>query len=78
MGAELTFILPRGAVAKFEDLFNQLETRKSEFGIESYGASITTMEEVCCLLLFVVVCCCLLLFVVCCLLFVVNFQNPKR
>ena len=46
VGAELSFILPSEATGKFEDLFMELETRRQELGIASYGASVTTMEEV--------------------------------
>lgn len=46
LGAELSFILPSEATGKFEDLFMDLETRRQELGIASYGASVTTMEEV--------------------------------
>ena len=45
-GAELSFILPSEARGKFEELFLELETRRKELGIASYGASVTTMEEV--------------------------------
>ena len=45
-GAELSFILPSEATGKFEELFLELETRRRELGIASYGASVTTMEEV--------------------------------
>ena len=46
VGAELSFILPSEATEKFEDLFMDLETRRQELGIASYGSSVTTMEEV--------------------------------
>ena len=45
-GAELSFILPREESAKFEGMFTELESRRQELGINSYGASVTTMEEV--------------------------------
>ena len=45
-GAELSFILPSEATGNFENLFLELETRRKELGIASYGASVTTMEEV--------------------------------
>ena len=45
-GAELSFILPSEATGKFEELFIELETRRKDLGIASYGASVTTMEEV--------------------------------
>lgn len=46
IGAELSFILPSEATGNFENLFLELETRRKELGIASYGASVTTMEEV--------------------------------
>ena len=44
--AELSFILPEGNKAGFEDLFSVLEENKVSMGIDSFGASVTTMEEV--------------------------------
>ncbi|XP_067140472.1 phospholipid-transporting ATPase ABCA3-like isoform X3 [Centruroides vittatus] len=44
--AELKFCLPRKSGMNFEKLFDKLETNKKELNISSYGASITTMEEV--------------------------------
>eukprot|EP00058_Branchiostoma_floridae_P010060 XP_002595548.1 hypothetical protein BRAFLDRAFT_117471 [Branchiostoma floridae] len=46
VGAELSYILPTESSAKFEALFTEIEERKEELGIDGYGASITTMEEV--------------------------------
>ncbi|XP_033630935.1 ATP-binding cassette sub-family A member 3-like [Asterias rubens] len=46
VGAELSFILPNEASDTFEALFTHLEENKKVLGISSYGASITTMEEV--------------------------------
>ena len=46
ISAELSYVLPRERANKFEELFSQLEDRKKELGIGSYGASVTTMEEV--------------------------------
>ena len=46
VGAELSFILPNEASDTFEDLFTCLEDSKEKLGISSYGASVTTMEEV--------------------------------
>ena len=43
---ELSFILPRTSSHQFESLFTALEKRKDELGVVSYGASVTTMEEV--------------------------------
>ncbi|XP_074138830.1 phospholipid-transporting ATPase ABCA3-like isoform X3 [Sminthopsis crassicaudata] len=46
MGAELSFILPKESVNRFQALFEELEERQAELGISSFGASVTTMEEV--------------------------------
>ena len=46
VGAELSYILPHERVPVFEALFTEMEDRKDELGISSYGASVTTMEEV--------------------------------
>ena len=46
VGAELSYVLPQESVGNFEKLFLELEQRKDELGIDSYGASVTTMEEV--------------------------------
>uniref|UniRef100_A0A3B5Q3J1 ATP binding cassette subfamily A member 3 n=1 Tax=Xiphophorus maculatus TaxID=8083 RepID=A0A3B5Q3J1_XIPMA len=45
-GAELSYILPKESTSRFELLFAELEMNKEELGIASYGASVTTMEEV--------------------------------
>ncbi|KAA0192008.1 hypothetical protein HAZT_HAZT001559 [Hyalella azteca] len=45
-GAELSYVLPNEDVAKFEQLFNELEQRREELKVSSYGASQTTMDEV--------------------------------
>nr|XP_014347243.1 PREDICTED: ATP-binding cassette sub-family A member 3 [Latimeria chalumnae] len=45
-GAELSYILPKESTHRFEALFTELELRREELGIASYGASVTTMEEV--------------------------------
>lgn len=45
-GAELSYVLPRESLQNFSKLFSQLESRGEELGIASYGASMTTMEEV--------------------------------
>ncbi|XP_046856235.1 phospholipid-transporting ATPase ABCA3-like [Xenia sp. Carnegie-2017] len=44
--AELSYILPRESSRNFSTLFSELETRRKELGIASYGASMTTMEQV--------------------------------
>ncbi|XP_077979982.1 phospholipid-transporting ATPase ABCA3-like isoform X2 [Glandiceps talaboti] len=46
IGAELAYILPHESSANFEALFTELESQKEDLGIASYGASVTTMEEV--------------------------------
>lgn len=46
ISAELSFVLPHESASRFEELFTFLETQKNEIGILSYGASVTTMEEV--------------------------------
>ncbi|XP_033100067.1 ATP-binding cassette sub-family A member 3-like [Anneissia japonica] len=46
VGSEISFVLPSESSGKFEVLFEELESNKSSFGIASYGASVTTMEEV--------------------------------
>ncbi|CAH1794818.1 unnamed protein product [Owenia fusiformis] len=46
ISAEVSYILPREESHKFEELFTDLETNKEALGIASYGASVTTMEEV--------------------------------
>ena len=46
VGAELSYILPHESSEKFEALFTELENNKDMLGIASYGASVTTMEEV--------------------------------
>ncbi|EFB17717.1 hypothetical protein PANDA_016243, partial [Ailuropoda melanoleuca] len=45
-GAELSFILPKESTHRFESLFTKLEKQQQELGIASFGASVTTMEEV--------------------------------
>ena len=46
VSAELSYILPQDSKANFSQLFTQLDQRKEELGIVSYGVSITTMDEV--------------------------------
>jgi ATP-binding cassette, subfamily A (ABC1), member 3 len=45
-GAEVSYSLPDEESNRFEALFSELETSKTKMGIETYGVSITTMEEV--------------------------------
>jgi ATP-binding cassette subfamily A (ABC1) protein 3 len=46
VGAELSFILPKEQSSQFEKLFTDLEQNRRELGIDSFGASVTTLEEV--------------------------------
>ena len=46
VGAELSYILPHESSDKFEALFTEIEENKTMLGVSSYGASVTTMEEV--------------------------------
>ncbi|KAM9583970.1 phospholipid-transporting ATPase ABCA3-like [Trichechus inunguis] len=46
VGSELSFILPKEYTHRFQVLFTDLEERQKELGIASFGASVTTMEEV--------------------------------
>ena len=44
IGNEAEFILPFSSASKFPELFRSLDSK--ETGVESYGASITTMDEI--------------------------------
>ena len=46
MAAELSYVLPRESSPNFEAMFAHLEENKGKLGILSFGASVTTMEEV--------------------------------
>ena len=46
IGSEISFIIPLHDTAKFAQLFEVLENSCEELGIESYGISHTTMEDV--------------------------------
>ncbi|CAD5111485.1 DgyrCDS794 [Dimorphilus gyrociliatus] len=46
VSAELSYILPQKCSNKFESMFSHLESSKDSLGIDSFGASVTTMEEV--------------------------------
>ncbi|XP_062570055.1 phospholipid-transporting ATPase ABCA3-like [Saccostrea cucullata] len=46
ISAELSYLLPFDQSSKFEQLFNEIEKRKSELKLTSFGTSATTMEEV--------------------------------
>ncbi|XP_073915574.1 ATP-binding cassette sub-family A member 17-like [Castor canadensis] len=43
---ELIYILPKDSIHRFESLFTDLELRQTELGISTFGASVTSMEEV--------------------------------
>ena len=45
-GTEVSYSLPHENSHKFEVLFTEIENRRQKLGIDSYGVSITTMEEV--------------------------------
>lgn len=49
-GYELSFVLPHDSVGKFPPLFEQIEieikSTTKNLGIENYGVSMTTLEEV--------------------------------
>jgi ATP-binding cassette subfamily A (ABC1) protein 3 len=44
--AEVVFALPLTHVEKFSSLFAELENRSKEFGINSFGVTLTSLEEV--------------------------------
>jgi ATP-binding cassette subfamily A (ABC1) protein 3 len=46
VSAEVAFQLPISAAPKFKDLFEGLDSRLKDFNIQTYGISITTLEEV--------------------------------
>lgn len=46
IGKELKYILPTAEISKFEGLFEALEDQSQQLGIESYGVSLTTLEDV--------------------------------
>jgi len=46
ISAELSYILPQDSKASFSQLFARLDKDKEALGIVSYGASVTTMDEV--------------------------------
>ena len=46
VGAEQSFRLPFSSSNKFEDMFRDIDSRKSSLGIAEYGISVTTLEEV--------------------------------
>lgn len=46
VSSELSYSLPSESAAAFEELFTILENDHERLGIESFGASVTTLEEV--------------------------------
>ena len=46
VSAEISFQLPMESIRDFPALFLQLDERKEELGLQTYGIQITTMEEV--------------------------------
>ena len=46
VGSELSFQLPLGASPSFPELFSRLEAESKTLGVETYGISVTTLEEV--------------------------------
>ncbi|RLN46989.1 hypothetical protein BBJ29_006669 [Phytophthora kernoviae] len=46
VGAEIAFQLPLDSTASFPQLFEELDEKMGEFGVLSYGISVTTLEEV--------------------------------
>lgn len=46
VGSELSYALPDNKSHLFANVFQELESKKEELGIASYGAQLTTLEEV--------------------------------
>eukprot|EP00040_Diaphanoeca_grandis_P001266 m.17961 g.17961 ORF g.17961 m.17961 type:complete len:1760 (+) comp11765_c0_seq1:218-5497(+) len=46
LGAELNILLPNESAGKFASLFADLDSNLATLGIQSYGCSVTTLEEV--------------------------------
>ena len=46
VGAEISFKLPLSQASGFAELFTKFEQQKEQLGIEQFGVSVTTMEEV--------------------------------
>ena len=46
VSAELSYVLPQESKGNFSTLFTELDRNRGTLGISSYGASVTTMEEV--------------------------------
>jgi ATP-binding cassette subfamily A (ABC1) protein 3 len=45
-GSELTYILPESYIKSFQKVFQEIEENSKSLGIESYGVSLTSLEEV--------------------------------
>lgn len=46
ISAELSYLLPFDQSNKFEQLFRDVEAKRSQLGLNSFGTTATTMEEV--------------------------------
>lgn len=46
VGTELSYQLSDKCSQMFEQIFRELEDRSTELGVDSYGVSLTTLEEV--------------------------------
>ncbi|KAK9882104.1 hypothetical protein WA026_018947 [Henosepilachna vigintioctopunctata] len=46
VGSELSFLLPEENISEFENMFKDLEKNHVSLGINSFGVSLTTLEEV--------------------------------
>ncbi|CAN0021601.1 unnamed protein product [Pylaiella littoralis] len=46
VGAEVSFQLPNDASSSFQAMLTEIDDRRAELGINSYGLSVTTLEEV--------------------------------
>ncbi|CAM9216529.1 unnamed protein product, partial [Ectocarpus fasciculatus] len=46
VGAEVSFQLPNDASSSFQGMLTEIDSRKTELGVNSYGLSVTTLEEV--------------------------------
>lgn len=46
VGTEVSFLLPKSNTPQFPGLFEELDDNQSALGFESYGVSVTTLEDV--------------------------------
>jgi len=46
ISAEISYLLPFTESKKFQGLFMEIETKMADLGVNSFGTSATTMEEV--------------------------------